>query len=483
MDQPIAYLNGQLLPADRATLSIDDAGFVLGATVTEQLRTFGGRLFRPARHFERLAHSLAICGLDPGLSAEEFGQIAEQLVAHNHRLLAPGDDLGLAIFVTPGLYPALAEGNRGEPTVGLHTFPLAFGLWAARYTTGVSLVVTPVQQVPPQCWPPEMKCRSRMHYYLADRQAAAIEANSRALLLDAGGFVTESSTANFLMHVAGEGLISPPRGDVLPGVSLEVAAELAQRLGIRFAERKLRPADVATADELFLTSTPNCILPVTRFNGRQVGEGGPGPIFARLLAAWNELVGLDIAAQAFRVSQTAELPAKRPISCPQVSKNCTDGSFVTWRSRQSLCTFQITIHVRSPETSSGPTIQLAGRSVATLNVPRDALAVPFGISFEEASERLAQLPRMFIEPDGSFVWASPRAEASWQVDGNLFDRAGRLLFVDLKGTCPPAEFDRLLAALGWPATPLVFQLVREAAMLEESAFRKFAGELPLPHKS
>src|SRR5580692_12685910 len=127
MPQPIAFLNAKILPAQEATLPIDDAGFALGATVTEQLRTFGGRLFRLDRHLGRLSKSLDICSLDPGLTRDDFSRIAQKLVAHNHPLLAPGDDLGLCIFVTPGPYAALSAGRSGGPTVGLHTFPLAFG--------------------------------------------------------------------------------------------------------------------------------------------------------------------------------------------------------------------------------------------------------------------------------------------------------------------------------------------------------------------
>ncbi len=67
------------------------------------------------------------------------------------------------------------------------------------------------------------------------------------------------------------------------------------------------------------------------------------------------------------------------------------------------------------------------------------------------------------------------SEPHWQVEGNLFDRAGRLLFADLKGACPDEQLDQLLAALGWPATPLMFQLVREAVFLAEPEFRRYAA--------
>jgi hypothetical protein len=96
------------------------------------------------------------------------------------------------------------------------------------------------------------------------------------------------------------------------------------------------------------------------------------------------------------------------------------------------------------------------------------------VGFEEACAALAQLPQMFAEPDGSFVWTSPQSEQSWQVDGVMYDRHERLLFVDLKGVCPRERFDQLLQAFGWPTTPLLFQLSREAVYLDEAEFRRFA---------
>jgi branched-subunit amino acid aminotransferase/4-amino-4-deoxychorismate lyase len=300
MDQPQAYLNGQWIPAAAATVPVGDAGFVLGATVAEQLRTFGGRLFHLDDHLTRLGHSLRIVGVDPGMARDELAAVAEQLVACNHRLLAPGDDLGLSIFVTPGDYPAYSPPGPARPTVCLHTYPLPFRLWAAKYREGQALVTTDVEQVSPRSWPASLKCRSRMHYCLADKQAAAIDPQARALLLDAQGFVTEASTANLVIYNAAEGLVSPPGGKILHGISLSAAAEFARRLGIAAGERELATDDVAAAEEAMLASTPLCLLPVTRLGGRPIGDGKPGPVFRRLLSAWSEAVGIDIAAQAER---------------------------------------------------------------------------------------------------------------------------------------------------------------------------------------
>jgi hypothetical protein len=137
--------------------------------------------------------------------------------------------------------------------------------------------------------------------------------------------------------------------------------------------------------------------------------------------------------------------------------------------------FFITVHAQPPGVTVGPSIDLHGRTVRTLHVDRDALSTTtMNASFESARAKLEQLPRMFCEADGSFVWASPQGAPPWQVDGNLYDRNERLLFVDAKGTCPAEEFDRFLTALGWPETRLMFQLTREAVFLKEAEFRRYA---------
>jgi branched-subunit amino acid aminotransferase/4-amino-4-deoxychorismate lyase len=164
-----------------------------------------------------------------------------------------------------------------------------------------------------------------MHYHLADSQAAAAEPGARALLLDEHDRVNETSTANLLIYTAGvvaganpaapvspgrhAGLASPPPGSVLPGISLAEVRQLAAGLGVEFLDRQLSLGDVAAADEVFLSSTPFCLVPVTRLNGRPIADGVPGPMFARLIAAWNQRAGLDIPAQARRFSKRLTPPA------------------------------------------------------------------------------------------------------------------------------------------------------------------------------
>ena len=304
MNDPLAYLNGRYLPFSQAAIPVTDGGFVQGVTVAEQLRTFGGKLFRLEQHLARLARSLSIVGIELGMSVEKLGEIARDLASKNHALLDAGDDLGLSMFVTPGPYSTFApRGVAFGPTVGMHTYPLPFHFWHEKYERGESLVVTDVMQVPAACWPAELKCRSRMHYYLADKQARQQEPGARALMLDEQEFVTEASTANILVYHRDVGLVSPPKEMILPGVSAAVVEELAGSLGIPFTFRPLKVDDVAAADEVLLCSTSPCVWPVTRLNGRAIGDGKRGEIAAKLLKAWSELVGFEIQGQARRLSK------------------------------------------------------------------------------------------------------------------------------------------------------------------------------------
>lgn len=298
MNETWAYLNGNYVPAGEIAVAPDDAGFLWGATVTERLRTFGGQWFRLEDHLQRLARSMEIVGIEPGMDPAALGEVAVELARRNFAQVAEGDDLGLVIFATPGR--AGADG----PTVCLHTTRLPHEIWARKYERGEALTVTPIEQVSARCWPPELKCRSRMHYYLADREAQRIDPGSRALLLDAAGHVVEASTANVLIYREDSGLISPPRSRVLPGISLAVLKELAVAEKIPFSQRDLRPDDIAAADEVLLTSTSSCLLPVTRFNKATVGGGEPGPMFGRLVRAWSEMVGVDFVAQTKRFARS-----------------------------------------------------------------------------------------------------------------------------------------------------------------------------------
>jgi len=312
----VAWLDGHVIPRGSFALAAGDAGFVMGATVTEQLRTFAGRLFLPEPHARRLGRSLELIGLSPAATVDEIMAAAAALATHNHAIMPaaaedPPPDLGLVIFVTAGDQASQHAGRAGPPRAGIHSFPLAFGMWAAAYDRGMALRSVSVVQVPDACWPLAAKVRSRLHYFLADREAAAAEPGARAVVAHADGRISETSTANLAIVREGRILVPPP-ADALAGVSLGFARELAGRLGLAWEERSLRAGDLAAADEILLTSTPNCVLPATRFDGQPVGTGRPGPVYRRLLAAWSEAAGFDIAAQARHHARTAATHPRSP---------------------------------------------------------------------------------------------------------------------------------------------------------------------------
>jgi branched-chain amino acid aminotransferase len=307
MPEAQVYLNGRNVPASQAHVAIYDAGLVMGATVTEQTRTFHHKAFRLEAHLERLFHSLAGVGFEINLTQDELAAVTLDLIERNAPLLPPGGELGVIHFVTAGevvayagfergwqdpFYTAQPAPSAGEPTVCVHTFPLDFRRWTAAMREGAHLVIPSIRQIPPRCIDPAIKCRSRMHYYLADREARAADPAASALLLDLNGHITETSSANFLI-VERDTIVSPTLNETLSGISRATVVELAERLGIQFTERDLLPSDAVRAEEAWLTSTPYCLLPVTKIDG----IAKPGPLFRRFITAWSELVGLDIERQ------------------------------------------------------------------------------------------------------------------------------------------------------------------------------------------
>jgi len=296
----MVYLSGRMLPASQAKLNIYDLGIVLGATVTEMTRTFRKQPFRLEDHVDRLLRSLKYTRLETGLSRSDFLAATHELIAHNTAIIPADEELGIVHFVTPGETPlyagSAAGGARTTPTVCIHSFPLPFEFWTKKMEFGAHVITPSIRHVPPQCYDPKMKYRSRMHYYLADKEAQLGDPNAISLLLDLEGNVTETSGANFLIIERGT-IVSPSLRNILPGVSRATVMDLAAELGIPFVERDFQVFNVINADEAFLSSTPFCLMPATKINGVSIGDGSPGPIYRRLLDAWSERVGVDIGGQ------------------------------------------------------------------------------------------------------------------------------------------------------------------------------------------
>ena len=140
--------------------------------------------------------------------------------------------------------------------------------------------------------------------------------------------------------------------------------------------------------------------------------------------------------------------------------------------------FHVNLFARPDAAVTSAAVELRGSSLPTLRAAEGGPLTFDGflpLSFEQALDALATLPRLDAEPDGFFVLAGGQGATHWAVSGQLFDYGGRLHRVELNGRCPADSFNALLACFGWPATPLAFELVEEGVALDEAAFRAFAG--------
>jgi branched-subunit amino acid aminotransferase/4-amino-4-deoxychorismate lyase len=295
----LAYLNGQWTDYSDAAVPVWDYGFAMGVAITEQLRTFNGELFCSGWHVDRLLNGLDIMGVSIHQSRSQLLDLLDEVVSKNWSDVRSGGDMGVGICVTPGPLPKFAPSAltvSQEPTVLAYGYWLDFSDLADTYDKGMSLTVVETQEIPNACVPRQLKCRSRMHYYLAERQASKRHPGSRALLLDAEGNIAEATTATVAIVEQGR-VVVPPAAMILPGTALRYLLELCGSEGIEVAREKISPSRLKAADEVFWLSTPVAIVPVTKIDSQPIDNGRPGSMFKRLIEAWSRNVNTDIAGQ------------------------------------------------------------------------------------------------------------------------------------------------------------------------------------------
>lgn len=291
MSEPWAMLNGRWLPQSQATLTLHDAGFVMGATVTDMARTYGGTLYRWSDHLARFRVSAAAAQIEVRPTDEQIAAWATELAQRNRT----GGELCLVLFATPGpIGFYLGEPGsvgEGEPTFGMHTFPLPVERFRKTIAEGATLMVPSVRAVSAASVDPHIKQRSRMHWWLADREARQRGPGMQAILLDEDGFVTETAAANLV--AVQRGTLRMPRCQrVLPGISLLALTDVAAAEGLAIEEADLSFDEVLKADELLLTSTPYGLAGVRRLELQEFAY--PGPMFVRLRDAWSRQLGRDL---------------------------------------------------------------------------------------------------------------------------------------------------------------------------------------------
>lgn len=307
--EPIFYVSGNWVPASKAFVHVFDSGLMYGDTVTETLRTFKRRPYEVEKHIARLRSSLRLAriDIDPRLDVRH---LIEELVERNQNVFHSDDELLLKVDVSRGVFAYYREPGESHADFNLimHVIRLPFYRFAPNYEAGIAVSFPLTRQMSPQSLDPRIKHRSRLFQAIAEREASDIDPGSVALLLDTDGRLAEGTGWNLFLARGGK-LSTPSSDNCLEGVSRAVAMELCSELGIECREAHLWPFDLVVADEAFATATSYCIQPITKAQGRQVGTGKPGPLTARLLAAWSARTGVNIADQA-RVRAAAQEAAR-----------------------------------------------------------------------------------------------------------------------------------------------------------------------------
>ena len=294
------YLSGVMTPESEAKISIFDSAVLLGDSVTESTRTFCHEPFRLDDHLRRLFRSLKVARINCGLSLEELRESTLQVLEANRSRMQPDDDCWIVHNISRGvLRPGPSPEQANPATIMIYTDHLDLTGWADHYKRGCHAVTSISRVVPAASLDPKIKNRSRLAYTIADAEARLVDPDAQCVILDVDGYVAENKGGNIFAVIEGE-LRTPTTENCLAGVSRQTVLELAQQLEIPCREARLQMYDLYSADEVFFTSTPYCMMPATRFNGLPVGDGAVGPVFNRLLSAWSGKVGLDIAAQARR---------------------------------------------------------------------------------------------------------------------------------------------------------------------------------------
>jgi branched-chain amino acid aminotransferase len=298
------WVDGELLPADGRHLSVFDRGFQLGDGIFETLRARGGTAAELAAHLARLHRSAA--GLDITLPADidttiERG-ISDLLAADG--LGGADGDASVRITISRGVYHArgmLPSHEVAKATVAIQAWPVVAAP-ADHLERGLHLVTSAVRRDPRNPLA-TLKTTSRAEYVYARLEARRAGADD-ALFMTIDDHLSEGTSANIFMvrRGADDALeLATPSLDcaILPGTTRSWLLEWGERAGLRPVEGLLRHADLASADEAFLSSSVAGILPVTTFDGAPIGEGRPGPWTARARAAREAMLG-EVGADAAR---------------------------------------------------------------------------------------------------------------------------------------------------------------------------------------
>jgi len=277
--QNLCYLNGEWLPLADARISPLDRGFIFGDGVYEVVPVYHRKPFRFVQHLARLERSLREIGITNPFDKAGWQALVERIVA-----ACPADDQYVYVQVTRGVAKRdFAFPPDIKPTVFAMTTP--FQRPSAQLREGGLHAVTREDERWARC---DIKSVSLLGAVLA--RQFAVEHDAQEVVQFRDGWLTEGSASNIWV-VKGGAVTGPPRDHrILEGIRYGFMGELCAANSIAFTERRIARAEVDTADELVLTAATREILPITRLDGKPVGNGVPGPIYRRLRAAYDAAI-------------------------------------------------------------------------------------------------------------------------------------------------------------------------------------------------
>jgi branched-chain amino acid aminotransferase len=278
------YLDGEYLDKADASVSVFDHGLLYGDGVFEGIRVYGGRVFRLHEHLARLYDSARAIMLNIPIGPAEMGKALEETVSQNNI-----NDGYVRLIVTRGKGDlGLDPGNC--PRASIIIIASDIQLYPQEcYEKGIEVVTVATRRVPSESLEPRVKSLNYLNNVLAKMEAARAGC-LEAVMLNTEGYVAECTADNIFVVRDGEIATPPPYHGALDGITMRSVLELAGSLQIKAGSSPLTRYDLYTAHECFLTGTGAEIMPVVSVDGRQVGNGIPGPLTKRLAAAFREMV-------------------------------------------------------------------------------------------------------------------------------------------------------------------------------------------------
>ena len=288
----LVSVNGVLKPRTEATVSVFDAGFILGDGIWEGLRVHGGKLAFLDRHLDRLYEGAKAIALDIGRTRSELeAAVYAVLDANGMR-----DGVHVRLMVTRGIKRTPYQDPR--ITIPPATLVIIAEHKVANPATlerGITLFTVHVRRGAPDVQDPKLNSHSKLNCITACIQAYTAGADE-ALMLDPHGFVATCNSTHFFIVRRGEVWTSSGMY-CLGGITRGNVLQLCRELGIPAYEKSFSLTDVYGADEAFVTGTFAGVAPVRSVDGRSMGDGTRGPIVAKLQQAYRALIERDVAAR------------------------------------------------------------------------------------------------------------------------------------------------------------------------------------------